>query len=83
MEKQIKMTTKVAAIVLTDFACVAPIVVMGILVQTNVVVLPSSVFAWSVAVILPVNSAINPYLYTIANIIINRREQNLKPETHK
>ena len=49
---------------------------MGILVQSGVVVLPAHVFAWSVTVILPINSAINPYLYTIAYIISNRRKQS-------
>ena len=73
--EQIRMTTKVAAIVLTDFACWSPIVVLGILVQTGVVILPSKVFAWCVTVILPINSAVNPYLYTIAAIISNRRKQ--------
>ena len=48
---------------------------LGILVQTGVVILPSKVFAWCVTVILPINSAVNPYLYTIAGIISNRRKQ--------
>ena len=81
MKEQIRMTIKVAAIVLTDFACWSPIIVLGILVQTNVVVLPSSVFAWCVTVILPINSAINPYLYTIGGIISNRRKRaKIAPE---
>ncbi len=71
MKEQIKLTTRVAAIVLTDFACWSPIVVLGILVQADVIVLPSSVFAWCVTVVLPINSAINPYLYTISGIVRN------------
>ncbi|XP_072030530.1 uncharacterized protein [Amphiura filiformis] len=75
MKEQIRMTVKVAAIVLTDFFCWAPVILMGILVQLNVLTLPSSVFAWSVTVILPINSAINPYLYTIAAVISNHRKK--------
>ncbi len=37
---------------------------LGILVQFKILILPSSVFAWCVTVILPINAAINPYLYT-------------------
>ncbi len=45
---------------------------LGILVQLKIVLLPSSVFAWCVTVVLPINSAINPYLYTIASLISNQ-----------
>ncbi len=75
MREQVRMTMKVAAIVLTDFFCWAPVILLGILVQASVVILPPSVYAWSVTVILPINSAINPYLYTIAGIISDRRKQ--------
>ena len=75
MKAQIRLTAKVAAIVATDFFCWSPIIILGILVQAGVVELPPSVFAWSVTVILPINSAINPYLYTISDIVYNRRKQ--------
>ena len=68
-DEQMRLTRKVFAIVATDFCCVFPIICLGILVQTRAIVLPASVFAWSVTFILPINSAINPYLYTIAEII--------------
>ena len=69
MDEQIRLTRKVTAIVATDFLCIFPIIVLGILVQTRVIELPPSVYAWSVTFVLPINSAINPYLYTIAEII--------------
>ena len=74
MKQQIRMTAKVAAIVLTDFLCWFPIILLGILVQAKVLTLPPSVFAWCVTFILPINSAINPYLYTIAQLISNYRK---------
>lgn len=78
MKEQIALTTKVSAIVATDFLCWFPIIILGILVQTRVVILPPSVFAWSVTFVLPLNSAINPYLYTIAEIISSYRKKMTK-----
>ena len=77
MREQVKMTAKVAAVVLTDFFCWFPIILLGILVQTKVLKLPPSVFAWCVTFVLPINSAINPYLYTIAQLISNYRSKNI------
>ena len=78
MDKQIRLTLKVAAIVLTDFVCWCPLVILGILVQTRTIILPPSVYAWSVTFVLPLNSAINPYLYTIAEIISDYRKKKEK-----
>ena len=71
LDEQIRLTTKVTAIVVTDFMCIFPIIVLGILVQGRIIELPASVFAWAVTFVLPINSAINPYLYTISEIISN------------
>ncbi len=78
IKTEIKMTLKIAAIVLTDFFCWCPILVLGILIQLDILTLPPSVFAWCVTVVLPVNSAINPYLYTIVAFIYDRRKQARK-----
>ena len=75
MDEQIRLIRKVTAIVVTDFMCVAPIVVLGILVQIRVIELPPSIYAWSVTFVLPINSAINPYLYTITEIISNYQKK--------
>ena len=79
MNEQIRMTTKVAAIVATDFFCWAPVIFLGILVQTRVIKLGPSVYAWLVTCVVPINSAINPYLYTIAELISQCRKR--KQET--
>ena len=76
LKKQIRLTSKVAAIVLTDFLCWFPIIILGILVQAGVLTLSASVFAWCVTFVLPINSAINPYLYTISAVISNRRKKS-------
>ena len=69
MVEEIRMTIKVSAIVLTDFFCWFPICLIGALVQIGVVELPNSVFAWVVTLVLPINSAINPFLYTLITLI--------------
>ena len=79
MKEQIRLTTKVTAIVATDFCCWFPIIILGILVQTREIELPPSVYAWCVTFVLPINSAINPYLYTVAEIVSSyRKEQSRK-----
>ena len=42
--------------------------------QTRVIELSPSVFAWCVTFVLPINSAINPYLYTIADVVLKYRK---------
>ena len=71
MAEEVRMTLKVSAIVLTDFFCWFPICLVGALVQIGLIELPNSVFAWAVTFVLPINSAINPFLYTIATVITN------------
>ena len=78
MKEQITLTVKVTAIVATDFFCWFPIILLGILVQVRVVELPPSVYAWCVTFVLPINSAINPYLYTVSEIISNARKKRSK-----
>ena len=75
LKQQLRLTSKVAAIVLTDFLCWFPIIILGILVQAGVLTLSASIFAWCVTFVLPINSAINPYLYTISALISNRRKR--------
>ena len=78
MKEQITLTVKVTAIVATDFLCWFPIIILGILVQVRVVELPASVYAWCVTFVLPINSAINPYLYTVSEIISNAKKKRSK-----
>ena len=81
MTEQIKLTTKVTTIVATDFLCWFPIIILGILVQSRALTLPSSVFAWLVTFVLPINSAINPYLYAISDLLSKQKEQKRLKET--
>ncbi|XP_041456566.1 G-protein coupled receptor GRL101-like [Lytechinus variegatus] len=67
--REIQIARKMAFIVGTDFACWMPIIVLGILTQTGLVVLPTSLYAWTVIFIIPINSSINPVLYTFINYL--------------
>ncbi len=72
-EEEIKMAIKMAVIVGTDFLCWVPIILTGILSQTGSVVVPLQMYTWTVVFILPINSSLNPYLYTISNLISKRK----------
>ena len=76
MKEQLKLTSKVAFIVATDFLCWFPIILLGTLVQIRVITLSPAAFAWLISVVLPINSAINPYLYTIADSVTKCRKSN-------
>ncbi|XP_070570739.1 uncharacterized protein [Ptychodera flava] len=83
-----KIAKRMTLIVLTDFCCWVPITVMGILALTDTVTIPGSVYAWTAVFILPVNSAMNPILYTISVIKVKKTpprqsELSTKSETMK
>ena len=82
MAEEIRMTLKVSVIVLTDFLCWFPICLMGVLVQIGLIDLPKSVFAWVVTFVLPINSAINPFLYTIATVISDKYSRRISHPAH-
>lgn len=71
--EEIKMATKMAIIVGTDFCCWMPIIIMGLLSLSDKVTIPHEMYAWAAVFILPVNSSANPYLYTISTLEMKRR----------
>ena len=85
-DDEIKMAMKMAVIVGTDFICWFPIIVMGILSQARLVVIPLVMYIWSVVFILPINSSLNPFLYTFATLIAdykNKVSKKVSGETPK
>ena len=71
--EEIKMATKMAIIVGTDFCCWMPIIIMGLLSLSTSVTIPHEMYAWAAVFILPVNSSANPYLYTISTLELKRK----------
>ena len=74
------MAAKMGLIVGTDLLCWLPIIVMGILAQCNVTI-PVEMYAWSVVFILPINSSLNPYLYTVSSCVADRRREQMSTVT--
>ncbi|XP_074658731.1 G-protein coupled receptor GRL101-like [Tubulanus polymorphus] len=67
-KKEVAVARKMMLIVLTDFCAWMPIIVLGMLAVSGQVTIPSDVYAWIAVFVLPINSAINPILYTIAGL---------------
>ncbi len=74
-QEELKIAIKMAIIVGTDFLCWVPVIIMGILSQTELVVIPLEAYTWCVVFVLPINSSLNPYLYTISSLISDYRSK--------
>ncbi len=83
LNDEIKMAIKMAAVVGTDFICWFPVIMMGLLSQTGALVIPLDAYVWSVVFILPINSSLNPYLYTLATMISDYRAKLQKKQQSK
>ena len=73
-DEERKMAIKMAVIVGTDFICWMPVIIMGILSQTGLVTIPVEMYVWIVVFILPINSSLNPYLYSLSSVIATRKK---------
>ena len=82
-DQEITLAIRMGAIILTDFMCWVPIVTIGILVQSATVTISPVVYVYIVVLILPINSAVNPYIYTIAIYISDYRARMKKAENRK
>lgn len=65
---EVTVARKMLFIVVSDLLCWMPVAFMGILAMWGGVEIPGELYAWTAVCILPINSAINPILYTISNI---------------
>ena len=76
-DKEVKLAIKMAVIIWTDFCCWVPICILGILAQADLISIHPTVYAWIVTFILPINSSVNPFLYTIATLSTERLRHRL------
>ena len=72
LKEDIQMAKKMFLLVLTDFCCWVPIGVLSILVQAGAVEVNPVAYAWIATFILPINSSINPFLYTLGDVIADK-----------
>lgn len=67
---------QIALIVMTSFVAWSPTIILGFIALAGIA-LPAAVYSWIAVLVLPVNSAINPLIYTVpticrqANMLIN------------
>ena len=80
-EKESEMAKRLAFIVMTDFCCWMPIITISVLSLTGNFEDPNKIaYVWIAVFVLPINSSINPILYTFST---QRAKQSLnKKGTH-
>lgn len=72
------MATKMMFIILTDFFCWIPVIIIGILSLTGRLYDPKQlVYVWIAVFVLPVNSSINPLLYTFSTTASRKKLKTL------
>ena len=77
--QELRMAWKMSVIVLTDFLCWVPLALACLFVQCGVISVGPEFYSWTVGLILPINSCLNPFLYTLAIVLLDR--QTKKKET--
>ena len=74
-KEQIEFAVRMAFLVGTDFICWMPIVLMGFLSLFGAVEVPGVVYVWIAVFVLPINSSLNPYLFTILTRELSKRQR--------
>ncbi|XP_070198825.1 G-protein coupled receptor GRL101-like [Littorina saxatilis] len=74
--RDLTVARRLFMIVLTDFCCWFPVGVMGLL-AASATPIPGEVNVWAAIFVLPLNSALNPFLYTL-NALLERSRQQRK-----
>ena len=80
-EREIRRAFKMAAIVFTDFCVWMTVIVLSILVQSKHVTVKPEAYVWIATFALPINSCLNPFLYTLSTMISNRLQSKVVPST--
>ncbi|KAJ8047727.1 hypothetical protein HOLleu_06794 [Holothuria leucospilota] len=70
---EMKLATTISVIVGTDMLCWLPIITLGVLSQSGINI-PTKVNPWLVVFVIPINSAMNPFIYSYG--ILKRRKKN-------
>ncbi|XP_062589130.1 relaxin receptor 2-like isoform X2 [Saccostrea cucullata] len=79
---ELSLAKTLIAVAMTDMFCWIPIGVIGLLTFLGID-FTSKVYAWVVVVVLPINSALNPIIYTFSAIIRRRTHQVSRSSSKK
>ena len=90
MKQDTTIAKRMMLIILADFFCWFPVIVLTIMALKGSLYDPTQeVYAWTAVFVLPINSSINPYLYTFSTRFLRERifgkgnpqnrQQQLKP----
>ena len=71
--KELKVARRLITVAVTDFACWFPIATLGLLASRGVPI-PGEVNVAMAIIVLPLNSALNPFLYNI-NMVLEKRKR--------
>ncbi|KAJ8033569.1 hypothetical protein HOLleu_23859 [Holothuria leucospilota] len=71
--EEVKMAAKMSFIVGTDLLCWVPIITAGVLTEFGTEI-SIELYAWLVVVVMPINSALNPFIYTIP--LMKKKKRN-------
>ena len=73
--QEFEVAKRLFLVVITDFMCLFPIITMGLMALAGVS-LGDAAYRWSALLVMPINSALNPVLYTLPDV--RKRWQNFK-----
>ena len=79
MTQNSTLAKRMMFIILTDFACWFPVIILSILALTGNLYDPTNqVYAWIAVFVLPINSSINPLLYTFSTAYVRKNFPSAK-----
>ena len=73
-KEEMRMALRMSLLVLTDFLCWVPVGILSILVQAGAVQVSPTAYAWIATFVLPINSTINPFLYTLGGYLCDKKK---------
>ncbi|KAJ8024898.1 hypothetical protein HOLleu_34947 [Holothuria leucospilota] len=77
--EDIKLAKRMSIIVGTDMLCWLPVIISGLLSKLGFGI-PTELNPWLVVLVIPINSALNPFIYSYA--ILKGKKKNEKTQTH-
>ena len=84
VNRETAMAAKMMFIILTDFFCWMPVTIIGVLSLTGNLYDPKKlVYVWIAVFVLPVNSSINPLLYTFSTTTTRKKLKSLRGTLRK